>query len=383
VGSYGQYDVRDAFYNYAGSRYTDVWLMLGDNAYYEGTDDQYQTAVFNTYPRLLRNTTLWSTIGNHDAVALAYFNIFTFPIHGEAGGVPSGTKNYYSFNYGNIHFICLDSELSSPFVGDPMLNWMTEDLDANTNQWLIAFWHEPPYSHGSHDSDALTGPDLKLTQMRENAVPILESYGVDLVLSGHSHVYERSYFLNGHYGRSGSLVPGMMVDAGSGREEDSGAYVKSGAGLSPNQGAVYVVAGSSGWVTYSSVDHPAHYADPAWGGTHGLNQLGSMAIDVSSNRLDAKFLRETGAIDDHFTIIKGAGPAPFRIATLQFSGGNVSAQWKSIAGHQYQLEMAQSLGGSWTAVSPIVLATGATSNWFGPVAAAGRNSFFRVSDLGN
>jgi hypothetical protein len=44
-----------------------------------------------------------------------------------------------------------------------------------------------------------------MTQMRENALPILESYGVDLVLCGHSHVYERTWMLNGHYGYSQSF----------------------------------------------------------------------------------------------------------------------------------------------------------------------------------
>src|SRR6185369_9153492 len=148
--------VRDAYYNFAGTRPTDLWLMLGDNAYPNGTDAEYQAAVFNMYPTMLRQCVLWSAIGNHE---------------------------FYSFNYGNTHFVCLDSMTSSRLAGGAMLAWLEEDLAANTNRWLIAFWHHPPYTKGSHNSDT----EIELRQMRESALPILEAYGVDLVLAGHSH----------------------------------------------------------------------------------------------------------------------------------------------------------------------------------------------------
>jgi len=380
-GYTGQPQVRDAYYAYTGSRYTDVWLMLGDNAYWTGLDFEYQAAVFEMYQARLRSTVLWSTIGNHDAASGDYMNIFTFPVQGEGGGVASGTKVYYSFDYGNIHFVCLDSDsaTSNPTPGSPMLNWLEQDLAANTKDWLIAFWHEPPYSKGSHDSDLTP----QMTLFRQNVNPILESYGVDLVLCGHSHVYERTCLLNAHYGFSQTLVPGMVLDGSSGRTEEAGAYLKPGTGPVANQGAVYVVSGSSGWVTPSPVNHPAMYSDPAWRGARGLNQLGSMVIDIDGNRLDAKFLRETGAIDDHFTIIKGAGPAPLRLVTLRVADGAAQAQWKSIAGHRYQLEKAPRLEDSaWTPASPIVTATGATTVWSGEVDPSVQGHFFRIADLG-
>src|ERR1043166_3633742 len=59
--------VRDAYIGYAGSRPTDLWLMLGDNAYSSGQDTEYQAAVFDVYPSILRNSVLWPTLGNHDA----------------------------------------------------------------------------------------------------------------------------------------------------------------------------------------------------------------------------------------------------------------------------------------------------------------------------
>ncbi|HKQ36680.1 MAG TPA: Ig-like domain-containing protein, partial [Verrucomicrobiae bacterium] len=205
--------VYQSYLAYAGSRYTDLWLMLGDNAYDSGRDEEYQRGMFDMYPQLLAQTVVWPTIGNHDT-GPAYFDVFSLPRNGEAGGVPSGVENYYSFNYGDIHFISLGGYYSGSLASNAtMCTWMKADLEANTNKWLIAFWHQPPYTHGSHNSDF----EGELIEMRRNAVPILESYGVDLVLSGHSHSYERSHLLRGHYGFSWELDPATMVmDAGSG-----------------------------------------------------------------------------------------------------------------------------------------------------------------------
>ena len=297
--------VRNAYVTFAGTRATDAWLMLGDNAYNSGTDAEYQNAVFNMYPAILKQAFLWPTLGNHDTggltnppASLPYYAMFTLPTNGEAGGIASGTEDYYSFDRGNIHFVCLDSMTSDRSPTAAMATWLRNDLSATAQTWLIAFWHHPPYSKGSHDSDTET----ELVQMRQNILPILEEYGVDLALTGHSHSYERSFLLDGHYGTSGTLLPSMIKNSGSGRPSGTGAYTKPSSGIAPHEGAVYAVAGSSGQASGGTLNHPAMFIS--------LNQLGSMVLDVDGNRLDAKFLRETGAIDDSFTIIKGAAPTP-------------------------------------------------------------------------
>src|SRR3989449_4967564 len=250
------------------------------------------------YHMVLRNTVLWPTFGNHDAHSAdstsqsgPYYDIFTLPKNGEAGGMASGTKAYYSFDYGNIHFICLDSSGSDRSPSGAMLTWLKADLAATKQDWRIAFWHHPPYSKGSHDSDK----EPELIQMRQYALPILESYGVDLVLSGHSHSYERSYLLDGHYGKSNTLTSSMIVDPGDGREDGDGAYEKP-LGLAPHAGTVYVVAGSSGDTTGGPLNHPVMYLS--------LNELGSLVLDIDGYRLDAKFLSSTGVVRDYFTIKK-------------------------------------------------------------------------------
>ena len=68
-GSEGQIQVRDAYYNFSRNRDTDLWLMLGDNAYNSGTDSEYTAFLFNIYPAMLRKSPLWSTLGNHDAAS--------------------------------------------------------------------------------------------------------------------------------------------------------------------------------------------------------------------------------------------------------------------------------------------------------------------------
>jgi len=129
-----------------------------------------------------------------------------------------------------------------------MMTWLREDVAATSQTWIIAFWHHPPYSKGSHDSDY----EKELVEMRQNAVPILEEAGVDLVLAGHSHSYERSYLIDRHDGIASTFSDSNLVDGGDGREGSDGAYRKPSAGPAPHEGAVYLVAGSSAGGTATS-----------------------------------------------------------------------------------------------------------------------------------
>jgi len=344
--------VRNAYYNFTGTRHTDLWLMVGDNAYNSGTDSEFQSAVFNMYPEMLRKSVLWSTRGNHentDASGSVYYNIHTFPTAGQAGGVASGTEAYYSFDYGNVHFICLDAFGSSRSATGPMANWVTQDLAANTRQWIIAFWHHPPYSKGSHNSDT----EIELVEMRQNFLPIMEQGGVDLVLSGHSHSYERTFLLDGHYGSSSTFQQSHKKDGGSGREDGTGAYTKPTSGPAPHEGAVYVVAGSSGQTSGGSLNHPAMFIS--------LNNLGSLVMDFDGNRVDVKFVRETGAIADYFTVIKGGGTTPPAAPTgLAATAGNaqVSLSWNASSGAaSYNVKRATTSGGPYTTIATDVTST--------------------------
>ena len=289
-----QDDVRDAMLEWlkdkprAGRAYLDFWLTTGDNAYKSGTNIQFQKAFFEPYENILRNIPVWPAYGNHDARRWAFFNIFSLPQQAESGGVPSGTENYYSFDYGNIHFIFLDSQDTNRDADGRMARWLTTDLKANSLPWTIAVFHHPPYSKGSHNSDKRSDSDGRLHDMRENFIPILERYDVDLVLTGHSHVYERSHFMTCHYGDSSTLKNDMLLDLDS-------SFTKSTQRIS-NQGTVYAVVGSSSKTNNGPLDHPA--MDVA------VSEAGSMIIDVDGNELIARFISDSGFETDTFSIKK-------------------------------------------------------------------------------
>lgn len=363
TGTSSQTAVYNAYRNHTGSTYTNLWLMLGDNAYNSGTDAEFQAKMFNMYPELMRQTAFWSTLGNHDAISAnsstqsgPYFDMHTFPRSGEAGGVASGTEAYYSFDYANIHFIVLDSQESSRSTTGAMMNWMKSDLQTTTADWIVAAWHHPPYSKGSHNSDTETN----MVQMRERFLPVLESYGVDLVLSGHSHAYERSKFIDGHYGTSNTFNSNHEVDGGSGRTDGSGAYTKSGVGIA-NAGAVYAVAGSSGKTSGGSLNHPAMYLS--------LNELGSMVLDVDGVTLSAKFLNNNGTVRDYFTITKGYTPPPTPPATPTNMGAttqsynSIALSWIDNADNESSFQLQRSLDGSnWSQLATLAANTTVYTN---------------------
>lgn len=103
-----------------------------------------------------------------------------------------------------------------------------------------------------------------------------------------------------------------------------------------------------------------------------------MVIDVTGTQLHAAFLRETGSIDDQFTIIKGAGPEEFRIVRFQHAAQTV-ASWTSVAGEEYRVETSSSLQpASWSPVSEWIRATGATTHWTNALPPEPSPSFYRV-----
>jgi len=135
--------------------------------------------------------------------------------------------------------------------------------------------------------------------MREQVLPVLEAAGVDLVLCGHTHVYERSFLLHGHYGSAQKLQPEMIVDHGDGCPEGSGPYQKSRSGLR-QLGTVYVNTGSAGHATPRRDLHGLNY--PAM--CVSLNVPGSVAIEISGRRLTSVFRDERGLRRDWFRIEK-------------------------------------------------------------------------------
>ena len=288
----GQKQVYKGYLNFAKktNKRANLWLMLGDNAYESGKDEEYKVGLFDAYTKTLRNTVLWPTFGNHDGLSAnsqnlsgPYYDNFSLPRNAESGGLASNTEAYYSFDYGQIHFINLNSNDIDRSSNGQMANWLKNDLNSSKLRWKIVYWHHPPYSKSSHDSDT----EIELIEMRQNIVPILEQANVDLVLSGHSHTYERSMLIHGHYGDSKSLNSTMIIDSNSG---DNPPYTKK------SNGTVYLVAGNGATIASGSLNHPAIKVSST--------ALGSVVIDVYKNKLSSSLIDVNGNVLDRFVIVK-------------------------------------------------------------------------------
>jgi len=132
---------------------------------------------FDTTKDLMRNVPYYPVLGNHEGNAQNYYDLFYPPT---GGGKED--EQWYSFDYGNAHFVSLDS--NARYSSD-QLAWLEDDLARVTRsaQWIFVNFHHPPHSSGKHGSEYATIPKW---------IDAFERYGVDIVFGGHDHHYERS-----------------------------------------------------------------------------------------------------------------------------------------------------------------------------------------------
>jgi len=284
------------------SDHADFVLSLGDQTEND-TQEELQLTYFDLLEKVLLNSPLYTVQGNHDFYdgAVNYRKTFTLPAQGEAGGYPSTTQDYYSFDYGNIHVVVLSTEIDD--INGAQLVWLQNDLqniDQDKTDWLIACLHRPFHSGGYHPTDksstAQKQRDYWLTELEDN--------GVDLILQGHNAIYERSFLIDNLIGKTTELTEANIINGGDGREDGDGAYYK-GSGLSPHHGTIFIEVAPGG----NAVSNNSNYAifSSAFSGT---SIEGSVVIDVDgSDRMDVHFLcnkpdAEGGYVRDYFTIIK-------------------------------------------------------------------------------
>lgn len=323
--SQGQVETKQAFENFTRAQNIDpdMWLWLGDNAYDDGKDSEYQSNVFSVpnYSDIFSWLPFWPSPGNHDYNTIwsqngilgipytltsigdhqgPYYDIVDVPEQAEAGGIASTHEVFYSFDYGNAHFLSLNSEvyaIGNNNVLNQMIAWIHQDLQQNDKDWVVAYWHQPPYSKGSHDSDDFYEDVMK--DMREKILPVLELYDIDLVICGHSHVYERSYLIHGHYDYSNTLLPSMILDNSNGNKASGNAYIKNEM-INQAQGTVYSVVGNSATTeTTTASNHPVMSSF-----YNGSGNFGSLIVDIYKNELRGRHLNSSGQIIDDFSIIK-------------------------------------------------------------------------------
>ncbi len=290
-------------------------LLLGDIIYSSGERENYLSDYFPVYKDLISHRAWWPTLGNHDIKALqgaAYFEFFETPANN-----PDKVENYYSFDYANAHFLSLDDELL--FSGadlEKQMAWVKQDLQAakaRGQRWLIAMWHKPPYSAGTHTDDE---------EIQKVFVPNLEAEGVDLILNGHSHVAERTYLLANHQILNNSLSN----------------YPKRGF----EAGAVYVVAGAGG-------------KDGEIENKHALMafQLGKVSgyesIYINGDTLRGSWIKNNGQSMDNFTMIKtGSGATDVQLVEHDTAPANFAMHYPN----PYRLSVNEPLRLAFALTSP-------------------------------
>ncbi len=373
TGDANQVAVRDAMLSDTAARAPDLFLHMGDIAYNSGTTAEFDAHFFAIYAEILRHTPVWPTLGNHEAMSSSsatetgpYYEAYSLPTDGAAGGVASGTEAYYSFDYGNAHFIVLNSQDVSRAPGSAMFTWLESDLSATDQEWQIAYFHHPPYTHGSHNSDV----EIQHVQMREVALPILEAHGVDVVLGGHSHIYERSFLAHGGYDTP-TTSAGHIVDPGDGRLDGDGPYA-SGAG-----GTLYVTAGHGGAGTSGAGDHPMMFFSEV--------ANGSCVVDVDGGSLTLRNIRRDGTETDHVTLVRAHGLTVLSPAggSSHLAGSIVPIAWTTSDATTTMVRIEGSLdGASWFSIVDTTANDGAF-DWTTPrrVAAMARVRVTDVADM--
>jgi acid phosphatase type 7 len=293
------------------------WKSFNNNKYHAGivlslgdqTEDdetyQIQDNYFNQLENVLKNSPLYTTIGNHDThdSLTNYLKTFSLPANAEAGGIASFTEKYYSFDYSNIHVVVLCTEIEDSISYGKQIEWLKHDLDENRKEWLIACMHQPFHSGGYHP----TNDNTTSQKRREDWLTVLEDNGVDLILQGHNHVYERSYMIDNLIGKSTEIIEANKIDTTLGRVYFHGPYHKP-SGNKPHKGTIFVSCPGGG-VSNSSIYYPVTYSIfPVV--FAGEDYEGSVVIDVNRNQMDVRFIcdekNEQGShIWDNFTILKG------------------------------------------------------------------------------
>lgn len=325
----------------------DFVMNTGDNVYAEGLDNEYARYFFPVYnadlagPRigapLLRSVPFYSVLANHDinssdqkgpicdfdkySDGLGIYTNLHLPLNGPKTNFPTPIKGNkekvdaflnaagnrfprmgnYSFDYGDIHFLCLDSNRYVDPTDEALTEWVEADLSATDAIWKIVVYHHPAFNVGAEHYDE---------QHMRALTPLFERHGVDLVLSGHEHNYQRTRPLRfvpsdlagakavGHGAR---LVPGTFtVD----REFDGKKKTK------PN-GIIYLTTGAGGNSLYDremnnqpatwlhEEDARADYVDTMISDRHSLT-----VIDVDGHSLTWAQVDEWGVEIDRAKITK-------------------------------------------------------------------------------
>jgi uncharacterized protein (TIGR03437 family) len=240
-------------------------VHTGDLAYPTGTFALYDANYFGLNAALFSRLPVFATPGNHDFMADSAAAFLASHVAPACGVDSTDAGRYYSYDWGDIHFAYIDSNLVGVGAGDRMLAWLDRDLTVTGQYWKIVVLHHPPYPTGHHGSDPVCAA------VRAQVVPVAERHGVHLLLGGHEHGYERTV----------PLASDQAAASGSGT-----VYVISGGG-----GADLHDVSAGGPTAVAQAVH--HYLRIDANGA----ALTVRAIGLDGNELDRFTLRPSPAIN--------------------------------------------------------------------------------------
>ena len=243
TGDAPQYEVAAEMEAYRQATNFEFVLMLGDNIYGGHSARDFERKFERPYRSLLdEGVRFYASLGNHDDPNEERL-YKPFNMNGE---------RYYTFKKGNVGFFALDSNYMDP----NQLDWLEKELRNSNADWKVCFFHHPLYSDGKFH-----GPD---TNLRAQLTPLFLKYGVNVVLSGHEHVYER---------------------------------------IKPEQGIYYFVLGNSGQLRF-------HNLRPSSEMQSGLDtDQGFILMEISGNKLYFQTISRTGKTVDASVLARQSKPA--------------------------------------------------------------------------
>ncbi|SFM13898.1 purple acid phosphatase family protein [Pelosinus propionicus] len=193
--------------------------------------------------------------------------LFTAQLKVPVNGPESLRRQVYSFDYGDVHFVMLDSQIGEqvqfvPQILESQKNWLEQDLAATNKKWKIVFLHRPPYHNKVGGANS---------SVKRAFVPILDKYHVDVVFSGHEHDYARTY----------PIYNDQVVG-------------------SPGKGTIYVTTGRSGTKTYNDT------AASEWNSFfyNPLDEPNYLVVEIKNQILHVKAYKQSGALIDAWSIDK-------------------------------------------------------------------------------
>ena len=152
-------------------------IFTGDAVFRGNIYSMWEPQFFEPSASLFYSVPLFFAVGNHELGDPFWTATFFY--------WPYNPGTWYSFDYGNAHFTVMDTDADfSP--GSAQYEWLVGDLAAASKTWLFVSFHHPPYSASPEEDQLITAA------VGQFLVPLFETYGVDMVLNGHVHLYERS-----------------------------------------------------------------------------------------------------------------------------------------------------------------------------------------------